>query len=325
MALPSSFRMALVESASYSHSNHSLIHASRDPTWISPSLSRSSHACAESIHEPESADRFDLAAELDAIRIDGIGALSTLDSFGTLGILKPNRVDLDSVPSDSGCRQLRESSWSEFPNDSSDPLEDNLCPHTKRPFKKWMRSLHRRAALRPSVLRRRHLPLHLLEPNDVDRAPLAHRQHRPSSSGSSYGFVGAVRSASVSLASVSSVARSRRNTARSRISRTERSSRASMSATRMSEDSACLERPPKMDLAAAERAIQRRQILEEIISTEEGYIGDIRFLINVSSMPLAPRGVFTDQIPGVCHHPCVSAKPSCRTSILNQPESDRDR
>lgn len=42
-----------------------------------------------------------------------------------------------------------------------------------------------------------------------------------------------------------------------------------------------MDRPNKIDLEAAERAIQRRRILEEIISTEEGYIGDIRFLINV--------------------------------------------
>lgn len=54
-----------------------------------------------------------------------------------------------------------------------------------------------------------------------------------------------------------------------------------MSAARISEDSACMDRPNKIDLEAAERAIQRRRILEEIISTEEGYIGDIRFLINV--------------------------------------------
>lgn len=280
MAPSSFFRMALVESASYCHPPHSLTHASRDPSWVTSSPSRTSHTCAESIREPESADRFDLAAELDAIRIDGIGALSTLDSFGTLGVLRANQVEHISVPSDS--HQGGGPSRSAIHSEDLEPLEDALSPYARRPFKKWMRSLHRRAALRPSVLRRRHLPLQLLEPSEVDRAALAHRQLRPSSSGSSYGFVAAVRSASVSLASVSSVARSRRNTARSRISRTDRSSRGSISATRVSEDSACLERQPKVDLAAAERAIQRRRILEEIISTEESYIGDVRFLINVS-------------------------------------------
>jgi hypothetical protein len=36
-----------------------------------------------------------------------------------------------------------------------------------------------------------------------------------------------------------------------------------------------------VDAATVERSLQRRRILEELISTEEGYIGDIRFLINV--------------------------------------------
>jgi hypothetical protein len=36
------------------------------------------------------------------------------------------------------------------------------------------------------------------------------------------------------------------------------------------------------DLTATQRAFERRQILEELISTEENYIGDIRFLMNVS-------------------------------------------
>lgn len=271
--------MALVEAASLAHSHTSLIHASRDPSWIArPSCPRPTHTGAEPTdeHENESVGRFDLAAELDAIRIDGIGALSTLDSFGTLGILKASKSpDLrDSVSSEAP---------EEVPGISPVPdlLGQNISPDTKRPFKRWMKSLHRRAGLRPSVLRRRQLPSHLFEPSDLTHAALTHRQHRPSTSESSYGFVAAVRSASVSLASVSSMARSRRNSARSRTSRTDRSSRASMSATRMSEDSACMDRPNKIDLAAAERAIQRRRILEEIISTEEGYIGDIRFLINV--------------------------------------------
>jgi hypothetical protein len=273
--------MALVESVSYSQSHHSLIHTTRDPSWISSSLEPPSQTCSESIPKNEDPDRFDLAAELDAIRIDGIGALTTLDSFGALGLLKSNYISSDSVPSDP--QRLRHSSCSETPSQvPHEPLGDFVPIHTKRPFRKWIKSLHRRAALRPSVLRRRHLPLHLLEPSDVDRAALAHHQHRPSSSASSYGFVAAVRSASVSLASVSSVARSRRNMAQSRFSRTDRSSRASLSAARMSEDSACTDRLPRIDVAAAERAVQRRRILEEIIGTEEGYIRDIRFLINVS-------------------------------------------
>jgi hypothetical protein len=50
----------------------------------------------------------------------------------------------------------------------------------------------------------------------------------------------------------------------------------------VSEDSAIPERATlRQDAAATERARQRRCVLEEMIATEESYIGDIRFLINV--------------------------------------------
>ncbi|KAG7146148.1 hypothetical protein HYQ46_005052 [Verticillium longisporum] len=47
---------------------------------------------------------------------------------------------------------------------------------------------------------------------------------------------------------------------------------------------------------ATERSLQRRRILEELISTEEGYIGDVRFLMNVyvtllASLPTLPLGM----------------------------------
>jgi hypothetical protein len=55
-----------------------------------------------------------------------------------------------------------------------------------------------------------------------------------------------------------------------------------MSCPRASEDSALLDITPLVDSAAIERSLQRRRILEELITTEESYIGDIRFLMNVS-------------------------------------------
>jgi hypothetical protein len=42
-----------------------------------------------------------------------------------------------------------------------------------------------------------------------------------------------------------------------------------------------MERSSRDDKAAAERAVRRRLILEEIIATEERYIRDLRVLINV--------------------------------------------
>lgn len=63
-----------------------------------------------------------------------------------------------------------------------------------------------------------------------------------------------------------------------------------MTAPRVSEDSSFLESHSLADLAAIERSLQRRKVLEELISTEEGYIGDVRFLMNVIEESLKPCG-----------------------------------
>ncbi|KAI1827974.1 Dbl homology domain-containing protein [Xylaria intraflava] len=162
-----------------------------------------------------------------------------------------------------------------------------------RPFHKWMKSLHRRA-------HRHSLRNNTMEPfpGDLfDGEPMPINYHRKSSSGSSFGFVTAVKSATISLASASVRTRQRKHAARSSIhTKTDHSSRGSFSAHRISEDSTCVERNPHTDPAVTERLLQRRRILEELIATEESYIGDIRFLMNVyvtllASLPTPHQGL----------------------------------
>ncbi|KAI1263023.1 Dbl homology domain-containing protein [Xylariaceae sp. FL1019] len=148
-----------------------------------------------------------------------------------------------------------------------------------RPFHRWMKSLHRRA-------QQPRLNNDLAELVPPDTVPGKHSirksGHRKTSSDSSFGFVAAVRSATVSMASASIVTRPRRHHARSSVhTRTDRSSRGSFSAQRISEDSMYPERTSPADPAVMERLLRRRQIIEELIKTEENYIGDIRFLMNV--------------------------------------------
>jgi hypothetical protein len=151
----------------------------------------------------------------------------------------------------------------------------------RRPFHKWMKSLRKWANRRPNISDQVRDDL-FQPPQDVGSRARANPRHLKSPSGSSFGFVAAIRSASVSLASTSVMARSRRNNTHSRHSRTDRSSRVSWSGPRISEDGIMTEWPTAVDMAAAKRACQRRRVLEELISTEENYIGDIRFLTNVS-------------------------------------------
>lgn len=183
--------------------------------------------------------------------------------------------------------------------DKDESVYEELSDYEGRsPFHKWMKTLRRRAH------RRRHTIITdgpFSEPPAVDGLcdqPNRASLHRQSSSGSSFGFVEAVKTASISLASGSVFARSRRNSMRSNRTKThtDRSSRASMSSNRFSEDSAGLDKPQVLDKATVERSLQRRRILEELISTEEGYIGDVRFLMNVYvtilvSLPTLPSGL----------------------------------
>lgn len=167
-----------------------------------------------------------------------------------------------------------------------------------KPFQKWMRTLHKR------VLRQQEmigydgsLPPWLPQSEHEDTHDRDSTHHRHSSSDSSFAFVTAVKSASVgSVTGLSLLTRSRQTTIRSsRGPRTDRSSRASVSGPRVSEDSFVPEKQAPVDPAVVERALKRRRILEELISTEEGYIGDLRFLMNVcftyppQSLALTPR------------------------------------
>lgn len=153
------------------------------------------------------------------------------------------------------------------------------------PFQKWMKSLHRRANSRSRRLRgpQSDPPQGFLQDGDsYNLCP--DRTRTKSSSGSSFAFVSAVKSASIGLASTSTRTKSRLGTMHSRDqSRTDQSSRLSIPVTRFSEDSAFdSELAPAANPAAIGRSLRRRKILEELITTEEDYIGDVRFLMNVS-------------------------------------------
>lgn len=166
------------------------------------------------------------------------------------------------------------------------------------PFHRWMRTLRRRGLGRRAPVTDDDPMPRPFSANGLPQKLNGSGHHRQSSSGSSFGFVETVKTASASLASGSIFARSRRNSMRSSRSKThtDLSSRASMSSNRCSEDSAGLDKPQVLDKATVERSLQRRRILEELISTEEGYIGDVRFLMNVYvtilvSLPTMPSGL----------------------------------
>lgn len=186
------------------------------------------------------------------------------------------------------------------PDEPTSPDVHEYCEpgQSPTPFHRWIRTLRRRGLSRPAPATEDDPMPRPVSANGPSDKLYGVSHHRQSSSGSSFGFVETVKTASASLASGSIFARSRRNSMRSSRSKThtDLSSRASMSSNRCSEDSAGLDKPQVLDKATVERSLQRRRILEELISTEESYIGDVRFLMNVYvtilvSLPTMPSGL----------------------------------
>jgi hypothetical protein len=152
-------------------------------------------------------------------------------------------------------------------------------PHHR--FHKWITNLQRRAVQRRKTMSGgQDYIAPEGGPLDPDKE-YGTSGRKKSLSGSSLGFVTAVKSATISFASFGVAPRSRRTGRSSRYQRTDQGSRASNAGIRLSEDSSCLAKGAVIDEAVNARSVQRRQVLEEIIRTEEGYVADIRFLMNV--------------------------------------------
>lgn len=167
--------------------------------------------------------------------------------------------------------------------DETDPLPANVPkPSRQYRFDKWMKTMQRKAVHTRQTLNR-DLNYGAAEPDilNPESKEEATSGHRKSLSGSSFDFVTAVKSASISLASFSVAPLSRRTGLSSKHRRTDRSSRTSNAGVRLSEDSASMSKRAVIDEAVYHRSIQRRKVIEEIISTEESYIADVRFLQNV--------------------------------------------
>ncbi len=161
-----------------------------------------------------------------------------------------------------------------------------------KPFRKWVGSLrqHRHVRRRTLTAREERWTLDDLDDNgnpaNRNIPKRAGRSgHHKSSSWSPFGFVAAVKSATANLGPSRGGSRSR-TTQRSYVPRSNRSSRLSnrQHDLRASE----VQRSASAnDQAACDRAIRRRRILEELISSEENYVADLKVLLHVRNPPIA--------------------------------------
>lgn len=268
-------------------SRRSSLHISRKTSWGTPIPGPSNHRKQASEEMEEVFDEVDLASDGGAsLTSGGNTGWNTVENITALGLsLAPDDESVDSPPAKE-----------RFSVDEDDVVTldkdgmamDYACAskpkHNPLPFHKWVKLLQKRA----SGKQKNSDPLHPdIWSGNYDGARDGNSSHhKKSSSGSSMGFVTAVKSASFSLATMSIAPKSKRTGAAKSHFRNDRSSKNSTTGPRVSvsEDEAS-ERIHAIDQATAARSFKRRHVLEEIISSEESYVADIKFLTNVSCDP----------------------------------------
>ena len=162
----------------------------------------------------------------------------------------------------------------------------------RRPFRKWINTLRRRrysdgseglGSMQPGLLGAQR------PRSNIGMFSWRSRQGGPrtstSTASSSIGFVTAMKSATITLASTSIHPRSWRGGRIQRLRSGERSSGQSGPDVRKSTDSQTPSLGPIMDEAAWMRSLQRRKVLEELLSSEESYVADLKVLITVGLSP----------------------------------------
>jgi hypothetical protein len=261
-------------------SRRSSIHISRKTSWGTPIPPPSVQKGPANAAKEDIFDDVDLNVRSDVSEAGVSDGYNTLDAMAALG-LSFNADDTQVTDTTNRERFSLESPELVANRSLPIPLEH------ERPFNKWMRDLQKRARHRRQTVSC-DVDGSTLERELFDSPTVQSRiRHKKSLSGSSFGFVTAVKSATVSLASFSVAPRSRRTGVSSRHQRTDRSSKAS-NAGRLSEDSSYIARGMVIDQAVLNRLLQRRRILEEVINTEESYVGDVKFLMNVGYPGLRP-------------------------------------
>lgn len=187
-----------------------------------------------------------------------------------------------SVPFQEGEQEVEAS--------STTVLEKSLG-RTAENFRRWASTFRRkRGEHRQEVdMGVAHTDLQTNTTSTPSRLPLQRRWHRKRTSNASSRFVATVQTASLSNDSISVLPRSHRY---SRVSDT-RGNRSSD--PRSSADS---QRPSSMsssDEGALRRGIKRRQILQEVLSSEESYVADLKALHNLFATLLASIATMSTQ------------------------------
>ncbi len=166
---------------------------------------------------------------------------------------------------------------------ASSTVLDKSLGRTAENFRRWASTFrHKRGQYRQKVKQRvTETGLRTETTNTLPTSPLEHSWRRKRTSNASSRFVATVKTASMSNDSMSLFPRSHRY---SRVSDTRANGSSDL---RSSIDS---QRPSSIsssDEGALRRSIKRRQILQEVLTSEESYVADLKALHNLFSTLLA--------------------------------------
>lgn len=193
-----------------------------------------------------------------------------------------NLYDAINIPLPEG--RFSDNTGSESQNDKPENAPVVIASN-QQPFRRWISTLRRR-----HVQRRKDnfsdAPRWSVDPIEGEAAILApikllpeSLRRRSGSFSSSLACVTAMKSASITVASASIAPRSDAGGFQGKARTGHRSS--GFSDARRSTDSHTGALAPIIDESAWLRSLQRRKIVEELISSEESYIADLKVLINV--------------------------------------------
>ncbi|KAF2006591.1 Rho guanyl nucleotide exchange factor [Amniculicola lignicola CBS 123094] len=222
-------------------------------------------------------------------------------------------VDIDSAEDDDPAElydlydairiPLPDGRWSD--NSGSEPNCEHIelpvpTEPTPQPFRRWMSTLRRRHVQRRrnTLMETSHCSIDIGNVSEASSLPLRSHLHeklrrKSDSMSSSMDCITAVKSASITVASVSIAHRSEGGGTQARLRMGAHSS--NYSEARKSTDSNVGPLGPIIDESAWLRSLQRRKIVEELLASEESYIGDLKVLINDYFMLLTSVPALTTQ------------------------------
>ncbi|KAI9892962.1 MAG: hypothetical protein M1814_000846 [Vezdaea aestivalis] len=212
--------------------------------------------------------------ELQEVDLNSNEALARPD----LDILEVS-VQIQSLPRRK-IRTPREGNVESIEAERHTAIEAQQPHHPRQVFQKLVENFRRKSLQRSRTVPARRREAIEEEDSTMDtfvRQP----KHEKSSSLNSMAFVTTMKTASMSLASLSLPAPSKVPGRSSRLRSGTRSSRPSGTEARSSMDSRATGPVPLLNGGVWDRAVKRRNILDELVTSEESYIADLKVLVNV--------------------------------------------